>query len=46
VFNARGLVVGVVWGGPPEGGGRIVYAVPPDRLAAFIPAEQKAIVKD
>ena len=46
VFNARGLVVGVVWGGPPEGAGRIVYAVPPDRLAAFIPPELKAIVKD
>jgi S1-C subfamily serine protease len=46
VFSARGLVVGVVWGGPPDGGGRIVYAVPPDRLAAFIPAEYKGIVKD
>ena len=46
VFDARGLVVGVVWGGPPEGAGRIVYAVPPDRLASFIPAEYRAIVKD
>jgi len=46
VFNTRGLVIGVVWGGPPDGGGRIVYAVPPDRLAAFIPAEYRSVVKD
>ncbi len=46
VFSARGLVVGVVYGGQPEAGGRIVFAVPPDRIAAFIPAEYKAIVKE
>jgi S1-C subfamily serine protease len=46
VFSTRGLVVGVVWGGPPEGGGRIVYAVPPDRIVAFMPAEYRGIVKD
>ena len=46
VFSTRGLVVGVVWGGPPEGGGRIVYAVPPDRIVGFIPAEYRGIVKD
>lgn len=46
VFNTRGLVVGVVWGGPPDGGGRIVYAVPPDRLAAFLGAEYRGVVKD
>ena len=46
VFSTRGYVVGVVWGGPPEGGGRIVYAVPPDRIVAFIPPEKRAIVKE
>ena len=46
VFNTRGLVVGVVWGGPPDGGGRIVYAVPPDKLVAFLRAEYPAVVKD
>jgi S1-C subfamily serine protease len=46
VFSTRGLVVGVVWGGPPDGGGRIVYAVPPDRIVGFIPAEYRGIVKE
>jgi hypothetical protein len=46
VFSTRGVVVGVVYGGAPEGGGRIVYAVPPDRIAAFIPAEYRSIVKE
>lgn len=46
VFSARGLVVGVVFGGQREAGGRIVFAVPPDRVAAFIPAEHRAVVKD
>lgn len=46
VLNARGNVVGVVYGGPVEGGGRIVYAVPADKIAAFIPAEYRGIVRD
>lgn len=46
VFNARGHVVGVVWGGPPGGGGRIVYAVPPEKVAAFIPEAARGIVKN
>ena len=46
VFSTRGIVVGVVYGGAPEGGGRIVYAVPPDRVAAFIPAQYRSIVKE
>jgi hypothetical protein len=46
VFSTRGIVVGVVYGGAPEGGGRIVYAVPPDRIAAFIPDEYKSVLKD
>ena len=34
VFDARGFVVGVVYGGPTEAAGRIVYAVPSARLVA------------
>ncbi len=34
VFDARGFVVGVVYGGPTEAAGRIVYAVPASRLNA------------
>jgi S1-C subfamily serine protease len=45
VFDARGRVVGVVWGGPPGGGGRIVYAVTAEKLAAFIPPDYAGIIK-
>jgi len=38
VFDVRGNVVGVVYGGAPESQGRIVYAVPAERLAAFLTA--------
>ncbi len=34
VLDARGFVVGVVYGGPTEAAGRIVYAVPAARLNA------------
>jgi S1-C subfamily serine protease len=37
VFDRRGAVVGVVYGGPREGNGRIVYAVAVDRLHALLP---------
>jgi S1-C subfamily serine protease len=46
VFSARGLVVGVVYGGQPEAGGRIVFAVPPNHVAAFVPDANRAIVKN
>ena len=36
VFDVRGYVVGVIYGGEPESKGRIVYAVPAERLAAFL----------
>jgi S1-C subfamily serine protease len=32
VFDGHGHVVGVVWGGPEGGEGRIVFSVPVDRL--------------
>ena len=46
VFSARGNVIGVVYGGDREAGGKIVYAVPPERLAGFIPEQLKGIVRD
>ena len=36
VFDVHGNVVGVIYGGEPESQGRIVYAVPAERLAAFL----------
>lgn len=38
VFDVRGYVVGVIYGGEAESRGRIVYAVPAQRLAAFLAA--------
>ncbi len=46
VFNRLGHVVGVIYGGQANAGGRIVFAVPPDRVAAFVPAAQRGIVRD
>lgn len=43
VFDARGDVVGVVFGGAPESGGRIVYAVPALRVAAFLGPELASV---
>jgi S1-C subfamily serine protease len=36
VLDARGLVIGVVYGGPTGVGGRIVYAVPSPRIVELI----------
>lgn len=45
VFDSRGLVVGVIYGGATESGGRIVYAVPSERLAAQLPPESRAVLR-
>jgi S1-C subfamily serine protease len=45
VFDRRGIVVGVVYGGATESGGRIVYAVPASRLAAQLPADARSILR-
>lgn len=37
VFDARGDVLGVIYGGATESGGRIVYAVPVARLLSQLP---------
>ena len=44
VFDTRGLVVGVVYGGPAENP-QIIYAVPSDRIAAFIGDAGKSIIR-
>lgn len=36
VLDRQGFVVGVVYGGPRESNGRLVYATPSDRLLAFL----------
>ena len=46
VFGSNGRVIGVVFGGDRNAGGRIVYAVPASRLAEFLPEEQRSIVRD
>ena len=44
VFDVRGNVVGVIYGGEAESRGRIVYAVPAERLSAFLTAAGAASV--
>jgi S1-C subfamily serine protease len=36
VFDAHGHVIGVVWGGPRDAAGRMVYAVPAPRIAELV----------
>ncbi len=45
VFNAQGLVIGVLFGSPTESAGRIIYAVPSAKLAAQMPSDGAAIVR-
>jgi S1-C subfamily serine protease len=45
VFDRNGYVVGIVYGGPKEANGRIVYAVPSEMLIAALPAEARGVVK-
>jgi S1-C subfamily serine protease len=36
VFDEHGHVIGVIWGGLVESKGRIVYAVPAERVTALL----------
>jgi S1-C subfamily serine protease len=38
VFDSRGLVVGVIWGGPQQSGGQLIYAVPAERVKRLAPS--------
>jgi S1-C subfamily serine protease len=45
LFDSAGSVVGVIYGGARESAGRIVYAVPAQRLASFIGADGAGIIR-
>jgi S1-C subfamily serine protease len=45
LFDASGNVVGVIYGGARESNGRIVYAVPAQRLAAFLGADGSGVLR-
>ena len=45
VFDGEGRVIGVVWGGPAGGQGRLAYAVPADRLIGLLPADARGLVR-
>lgn len=45
VFDARGLVVGVLFGAARESNGRIVYSVPASRLVPLLPADAAGVVR-
>ena len=45
LFDSAGHVVGVIYGGARESAGRIVYAVPAQRLANFIGADGAGIIR-
>ncbi len=45
IFDSRGYVIAVLYGGAAESGGRIIYAVPARKLADQMPAEAQGIVR-
>ncbi|MBX7117370.1 MAG: trypsin-like peptidase domain-containing protein [Gemmatimonadaceae bacterium] len=45
VLDARGLVIGVLYGAARESGGRIIYSVPAARLAALLPADAAGVIR-
>lgn len=45
VFDSRGLVVGVLYGGATESNGRIVYAVPLARLQRQLPEDARRVLR-
>ncbi|MGH7718388.1 MAG: trypsin-like peptidase domain-containing protein [Gemmatimonadaceae bacterium] len=45
VFDGDGNIIAVVYGGARESAGRIVYAVPSERLAALLPAAASGLLR-
>ncbi len=45
VLDARGLVIGVLYGAARESNGRIVYSVPSARLAAQLPKDASGVIR-
>ena len=45
VFDARGWVIGVVYGGDPQSGGRLTYAVPSSKLVGLLSTRADALLR-
>ena len=45
IFDSRGFVIAVLYGGAAESGGRIIYAVPARKLADQMPSEAQGIIR-
>ena len=45
LFDARGNVIGVIYGGARESNGRIVYAVPSEKLISFLPPAARGLIR-
>ena len=45
IFDRRGFVVAVVWGGKAQSDGRITYAVPADKIVSLLPEAYRGILK-
>jgi S1-C subfamily serine protease len=45
VFDAKGWVIGIVYGGEPQSGGKITYAVPSSRLDALLRGEARKVLR-
>jgi S1-C subfamily serine protease len=45
IFDARGWVIGVIYGGDPQSAGRITYAVPSPKLSELLTSRAVAILR-
>jgi pSer/pThr/pTyr-binding forkhead associated (FHA) protein len=45
MFDARGNVVGVIYGGAAESNGRVVYGVPAQKIATFLGSDFSSILR-
>lgn len=45
IFDARGWVIGVVFGGDPQSGGRLTYAVPSSKLVELVSATAPGMLR-
>ena len=45
IFDARGWVIGVVYGGDPQSGGRLTYAVPSSKLGELLRSSAPGLLR-
>jgi len=45
IFDERGWVIGVVYGGDPQSGGRLTYAVPSSKLVQLLTARESTLLR-